>query len=101
MFKIEVFQEDVQVKSRVIAPKDGKPARTFYEQTAYAYLGGKFPVQLTLQVPSPAEVYLAGEYTLDSTNFVVNNFGGLELKRFGQTLTKLPKQTSSDAIQTK
>ncbi|MDP5146533.1 hypothetical protein ORI98_08795 [Shewanella sp. ULN5] len=78
-----------------------KAARTFYQQTAYTYLGGKFPVQLTLQVASPAEVYLAGEYTLDSANFIVNNFGSLELKRFGQTLSKLPKQTSSDAITTK
>ncbi|WP_261298258.1 G5P family DNA-binding protein [Shewanella holmiensis] len=60
-----------------------KAARTFYQQTAYTYLGGKFPVQLTLQVASQAETYPAGEYTLDSANFIVNNFGCLEFKRFG------------------
>ncbi|MCT7941791.1 G5P family DNA-binding protein [Shewanella sp. SP1S2-7] len=40
-------------------------------------------MQLTLQVASQAETYPAGEYTLDSANFIVNNFGCLEFKRFG------------------
>ena len=40
-------------------------------------------------------------YTLDSSNYIVNNFGGLELKRFGITLGKLTKQTSSDSIDIK
>ncbi|MFB2718789.1 single-stranded DNA-binding protein [Shewanella xiamenensis] len=83
MFKIEVFQEDVTVSARNMPLKDGKPGRTIYEQIAYAHLGGKFPVQMKLQVESPANVYPAGEYQIDSSSFVINNFGGLELKRFG------------------
>lgn len=83
MFKIEVFQEDVTVNVRSMPPKDGKPGRTIYEQIAYAHLGGKFPVQMKLQVENPANVYPAGEYQIDSSSFVINNFGGLELKRFG------------------
>jgi hypothetical protein len=89
MLKIEVFQEDVTVNGRNIPPKDGKPGRTFYEQTAYVYLGGKFPVQMKLQVRDPSQPYAAGEYEIDSASFTVNNFGGLELKRFGLTLSKL------------
>ncbi|HAS6017460.1 TPA: hypothetical protein I7108_003965, partial [Vibrio cholerae O1] len=45
MIKIEIFQEDVKVSTRATKAKDDKPARDIYEQTAYAYLGGKFPVQ--------------------------------------------------------
>lgn len=98
MLKIEVFQEDVNINTRTMPPKDGKPGRTIYEQTAYAYLGGKFPVQMKLQVENPAAMYPAGEYQIDASSFIVNNFGGLELKRFGLTISQLPKQTSSNAL---
>ncbi|QFU22788.1 G5P family DNA-binding protein [Shewanella eurypsychrophilus] len=98
MLKIEVFQEDINVNTRTMQPKDGKPGRTIYEQTAYAYLGGKFPVQMRLQVNSPAEAYLAGEYEVDNSSFIVNNFGGLELKRFGLTMSPITKHASSSAI---
>ncbi len=89
MLKIEIFQEDVTVNARNMPPKDDKPGRTIYEQTAYAHLGGKFPVQMKLQVESPASTYPAGEYQIDSSSFTVNNFGGLELKRFGLKITPI------------
>jgi hypothetical protein len=89
MFKIEVFQEDVNVTGRNMQPKDGKPGRTIYEQIAYAYLGGKFPVQMKIQVSDPSQPYTAGEYEIDSSSYVVNNFGGLELKRFGLKITRI------------
>lgn len=95
MLKIEVFQEDVTVTARNMPPKDGKPGRTIYEQRAYAYLGGKFPVQMKLQVEDPTKTYQAGEYQVDSSSFVVNNFGGLELKRFGLTITPISPSISS------
>ncbi|MCK7636166.1 MULTISPECIES: G5P family DNA-binding protein [unclassified Shewanella] len=95
MLKIEVFQEDVTVTARNMPPKDGKPGRTIYEQRAYAYLGGKFPVQMKLQVEDPTKTYPAGEYQIDSSSFVVNNFGGLELKRFGLTITPITPSISS------
>lgn len=98
MLKIEVFQEDVGVNARNMPPRDGKPGRTIYEQTAYAYLGGKFPVQMRLQVNSPAEAYLAGKYEVDNSSFIVNNFGGLELKRFGLTISPIEKSASSGAV---
>lgn len=43
MIKIEIFKEDERVETRTSRAKDDKPARTFYEQDAYAHLGGKFP----------------------------------------------------------
>lgn len=95
MLKIEVFQEDVTVTARNMPPKDGKPGRTIYEQRAYAYLGGKFPVQMKLQVEDPTKTYPAGEYQIDSSSFVVNNFGGLELKRFGLTIIAIGKAATA------
>lgn len=83
MLKIEVFPENVNIQSRTIPGKDGKPGRTIYEQIAYAYLGGKFPVEMKLSLEENQPAYVAGEYTLHSSSFTVNNFGGLELKRFG------------------
>ena len=46
MLKIEIFPEDVRVATRTTKPKDDKPGRDIYEQDAYAYIGGKFPVHL-------------------------------------------------------
>jgi hypothetical protein len=86
MLKIEVFQDDVKANSRTMPPKDGKAGRTFYEQTAYVHLGDKFPVKMTLQVENPVSVYPAGQYEVAPNSFTVNNFGGLELKRFGLVL---------------
>ncbi len=50
MLKIEIFPEDVKVATRTTKPKDDKPGRDIYEQDAYAYIGGKFPVQMKLQL---------------------------------------------------
>lgn len=88
MLKIEIFPEDIKLNTRVIPPKDGKPGRTIYEQTAYAHLGGKFPVQMKLQIEDPSKTYPAGDYQIDSSSFVINNFGSLELKRFGLLLVQ-------------
>ncbi|HAV1572253.1 TPA: hypothetical protein JG843_001715 [Vibrio parahaemolyticus] len=89
MLKIEVFPEDVRVSSRVIPGKEGKPARTIYEQIAYAYLGGKFPVEMKLSLEDGQVPYASGKYTVHSSSFTVNNFGGLELKRFGLLIEPL------------
>ncbi|MGP1782730.1 single-stranded DNA-binding protein [Shewanella frigidimarina] len=98
MLKIEVFPEDINVITRTMQPKDDKPGRTFYEQIAYAYLGGKFPVQMKLQVENPASAYQAGEYQVDASSFIINNYGGLELKRFGLTIKPMSKHSNNGAI---
>ncbi len=89
MLKIEVFPENAVIQTRTMPGKDGKPPRTFYEQTAYAYLGGKFPVEMKLSLEEGQPAYAAGEYTVHSSSYVINNFGGLELKRFGLLITPL------------
>jgi len=86
MLKIEIFQDDAQVKTRSIASKDDKPSRTIYEQVAYAHLGGKFPVEMKLQLDEGQPAYVAGIYTLHPSSFVINQYGSLELKRFGMLI---------------
>lgn len=86
MLKIEVFKDDVKIASRTMPGKDGKPPRTIHEQDAYAHLSGRFPTQMKLQLEEGQPPYEAGIYTLHSSSFVVNNFGSLELKRFGQII---------------
>lgn len=89
MLKIEIFDEDVKVNIRTIKPKDDKPGRDIYEQEAYVYLGGKFPTLMKLSLEKGQEPYAAGTYTLHSSSFNVNNYGSLELKRFGQLIEPL------------
>ncbi|MGO2474217.1 MAG: single-stranded DNA-binding protein [Vibrio litoralis] len=89
MLKIEVFPEDEKFITRTIQGKDGKPPRNIYEQTAYAYLGGKFPVQMKLSLDEGQPAYVAGTYSVHSSSYVVNNFGGLELKRYGLLIEPL------------
>ncbi|QFT09710.1 single-stranded DNA-binding protein [Vibrio sp. THAF190c] len=83
MLKIEIFPENVQVETRTIPAKEGKPPRKIYEQIAYAHLGGKFPVEMKLQLEEGQPAYVSGLYTIHSSSFVINQFGSLELKRFG------------------
>ncbi|NOJ25721.1 single-stranded DNA-binding protein [Vibrio coralliilyticus] len=89
MLKIEIFQEDERLITRTIPGKEGKAPRTIYEQTAYAYLGGKFPVEMKLSLDEGQPAYAAGNYTVHSSSYAVNNFGGLELKRFGMLISPL------------
>ncbi len=86
MLKIEIFPENVRVETRNIPSKDDRPGRTIYEQVAYAHLGGKFPIEMKLTLEKDQEPYAVGVYTPHSSSYVVNNFGGLELKRFGMII---------------
>ncbi|MZI93249.1 hypothetical protein F9817_08570 [Vibrio sp. CAIM 722] len=89
MLTIEIFKEDERINTRTIPGREGKPARVIYEQTAYAHLGGKFPVEMKLGLDEGQPPYAPAKYTVHSSSFIVNNFGSLELKRFGLTLEPL------------
>ncbi|WP_087016516.1 single-stranded DNA-binding protein [Thaumasiovibrio subtropicus] len=89
MLKIEIFQDDVKINTRISPGKEGKPPRTIREQDAYAHISGRFPTLMKLQVEEGQPPYEAGVYTVHSSSFVVNNFGALELKRFGQMIEPL------------
>ncbi|MEX3070900.1 single-stranded DNA-binding protein [Vibrio alginolyticus] len=77
------------METRIIPGKDDKPSRTIYEQIAYAYLGGKFPVEMKLSLQKDESMYRAGTYTVDSSSFVINSYGKLELKKYGMKLTQI------------
>ena len=89
MLKIEIFTENETIETRTIPSKDDKPARTIYEQIAYVHLGGKFPVEMKLSLDKGQAPYAPGLYTLHPSSFAVNQYGALELKRFGQIITAL------------
>lgn len=92
MLKIEIFPENANINSRTIPGKDGKAPRIIHEQIAYAYLGGKFPVEMKLSLEDSQNPYVVGVYSLDSSSFIVNNFGSLELKRFGIKIKPLDNE---------
>ncbi|BCG15193.1 TPA: single-stranded DNA-binding protein [Vibrio parahaemolyticus] len=92
MLKIEIFPENVQIETRTIPAKEGKPPRNIYEQVAYAHLGGKFPVEMKLQLEEGQPAYVAGLYTVHPSSFVINQFGSLELKRFGLLLDPIDEK---------
>lgn len=89
MLKIEVFKENEHVEIRTIPAKDDKPSRDIYEQIAYVYLGGKFPVEMKLSLEKGQVPYAPGFYTLHPSSFAVNQYGALELKRFGQVIAPM------------
>ncbi|EKZ8663028.1 TPA: G5P family DNA-binding protein [Vibrio alginolyticus] len=89
MLKVEIFPEHEQIETRTIPGKDDKPSRTIYEQIAYAYLGGKFPVEMKLSLEKDESTYRTGTYTVDSSSFVINSYGKLELKKYGMKLTPM------------
>ncbi|TXX54626.1 G5P family DNA-binding protein, partial [Vibrio cholerae] len=51
--------------------------------------GGKFPVEMKLGLEEGQPPYAAGLYTPHSSSYVVNAFGGLELKKYGLTIEPL------------
>ncbi|MBF9000482.1 single-stranded DNA-binding protein [Vibrio nitrifigilis] len=92
-----MFPENVNVETRNIPAKDNRPARVICEQVAYVHLGGKFPVEMKLQLEQNQPAYTAGTYGVHPSSFSVNQFGGLELKRFGlviESLGKLERQSA-------
>ena len=89
MLKIEVFKEDVLITPRTMPGKDGKPPRTIYEQDAYVHLQGRFPTLTKVQLEEGQPPYEAGFYTFHSSSYIVNNFGSVELKKYGKIITPL------------
>jgi hypothetical protein len=67
-------------------------SRVIFEQIAYAYLGGKFPVEMKLSLDKEDTPYKAGLYTVDSSSFIINNYGKLELKKYGLKLEEMENE---------
>ncbi|WP_070963511.1 single-stranded DNA-binding protein [Vibrio sonorensis] len=92
MLKIEIFKENEHIETRSIPAKDDKPAREIYEQVAYAHLGGKFPVEMKLQLEKGQPAYVTGLYTIHPSSFIINQYGSLELKRFGLLIAPIEEK---------
>ena len=92
MLKIEIFKEDVNVDTRTTKPKDDKPGRKIFEQSAYVYLGDKFPVKMKLFLDDGQKPFDEGLYTLCESSFLVNAYGGLELRKFGIEIKPMMEQ---------
>lgn len=82
MLKITVFKENENVQERHIEARADKPARTIRSQVAYVHLGGKFPVEMSLNLDDGQAAYPAGEYEVQPESFQVNQYGSLEIRRF-------------------
>ena len=78
--KIEIIKGHEQPISRMITTQTGQ--KTIHEQTAYAHMGGAFPVEFKIPLNSHGDAYPVGEYTLHPGSFSVNRFGSLEVNRF-------------------
>lgn len=63
--------------------------KTYHEQQAYADLGQAYPVPFKITLESPNQAYGIGDYELDPASFRVNQYGSLEINRFGFKLKKL------------
>lgn len=71
---------------RTFPAKGDKPSRTVFEQKAYAHLGGVFPVEFKITHDDHNNAYDIGKYQLAGSSFKVNQYGQLELDRFGLAL---------------
>lgn len=74
---------------RKFPAKGDRPERTVYEQKAYIYTGGVFPVEFKITHDDFNDAYAVGDYTLATSSFKVNQYGQLELDRFGMSLVPL------------
>lgn len=92
MLKIEIFPENANIETRSLPSKDGKQPRIIYEQVAYAHLGGKFPVEMKISLEDGQVAYVAGLYTLHPSSFTINQYGNLELKRFGVVIEPIVEE---------
>ena len=84
--KVSILKGHEQVQQKQV--KD----RTFYEQLAYAHLGGAFPVEFRLTVRDAHSGYPVGDYELDPGSFRVNQFNSLEINRFELKLQPLASE---------
>ncbi len=72
--------------ARTFPAKGDKPARTVFEQKAFAQMGGIFPVEFKITHDDHNDAYAVGVYELSPDSYKVNQYGQLELDRFGLKL---------------
>lgn len=66
---------------------------TRYFQTAYAQLGGVYPVEIEVPLRGPSDAHAVGDYAIAQSSFRVGKFRNLELNPFELTLVSVAKTT--------
>ena len=74
---------------RTFPARGERPARTVYEQQAYAHLGGVFPVMFKITHEDHNAAYPVGKYKISDSSFKINQYDQLELDRFNFRLVPL------------
>lgn len=82
--KIEIIKGHEQANSRT----NNDTGKVSWSQDAYIHLGGAFPQKFTIPLESAAHAYPVGHYTLSLESFKVNQYGGLEINRWGMGLVQ-------------
>jgi len=83
MISVEIFEGDDPQERSV-------NGRTYREQTAHLHVdGSRFPKEFKVNLPPDAPGYSPGKYTLDSSSFEINKYGGLEINRYRLRLSPL------------
>jgi len=78
---VEVFPENETLEIKEgISKASGNPYR-LQTQIAYGHFGGKFPVEMKLNVPAEQSFYPAGKYYVLPSSFTVDAFGNLTFGR--------------------
>lgn len=81
--KIEIIAGFEAPQSRTVNGRDGQAPREVFSQTAFAHLGGPFPVQIRLPLESMQAYYQVGKYHLSDDSFRVGQYGDLQINPYG------------------
>lgn len=84
---VEIFKENESVLERTIKGREGRDDMTLYNQIAFVHLGGRFPVEISLNLPD-SQYYSAGKYQFSPDSFKVGQYNRLEFDRY-PTLLKI------------
>lgn len=91
---IEIFPDNVVVNKRELPPRGERGAMTLCSQVAFAHLGGRFPVEMSLSLQEGDAPYPAGKYYLDASSFEVGQYDRLG---FARNLVLIPIDQATKA----
>lgn len=91
---IEIFPDNVVVNKRELPPRGERGAMTLCSQVAFAHLGGRFPVEMSLSLQEGDAPYPAGKYFLDASSFEVGQYDRLG---FARNLVLIPIDQATKA----
>ena len=79
--KIEIIKGHDSPTLNKFKTKAGKDME-LYEQKAYMFSGGAFPVEFKISHEKLSDALPVGQYQICPTSFETNNFGGISLSQY-------------------